>query len=72
MDQMVNYIVQIPMFQSQFFQLLAERMDFFGCQLFIDGRGSRASSCPGRFRFDWLAFTASSGGSATMPGTEAV
>jgi hypothetical protein len=72
MDQMVNYIVQIPMFQSQFFQLLAERMDFFGCQLFIDDRGSRASSRPGRFRFDWLAFTASSGGSATMSCTEAV
>ncbi len=40
MDQMVNHIVQIPVFQCQFFQLLAQRMDFFGCQLFIDGRGS--------------------------------
>ena len=43
MDQMVNHIVQIPVLQRQFFQLLAQRMDFFGCQLFIDGRGSAST-----------------------------
>lgn len=45
---MVNYVIQVPVFQRQLFQLLAERKDFFRCELFVYGRGSCAGSIPVR------------------------
>ncbi|MFQ5643707.1 MAG: hypothetical protein ACE5FQ_08405 [Thiogranum sp.] len=48
MDEVVNYVIQVPVFQRQLFQLLAERKDFFRCELFVYGRGSCAGSIPVR------------------------
>jgi hypothetical protein len=38
--QVVDDVIQIPVFQTQFFQLLAQCLDLVVCQLVVDGRGS--------------------------------
>ena len=43
---MVYDVVQIPVLQTQLFQLLLECLNLFACQLLID-TGAPALSCPG-------------------------
>jgi hypothetical protein len=37
---MVDDIVQVPVFEPQFFELLAQCADFFACQLIVDSPDS--------------------------------
>lgn len=40
MDQVIDDVVQVAVFQAQCFQLLVQRLDFVVCQLVVYSRGS--------------------------------